>query len=185
MGRQRLDIEVDAELAQLFRRHGFEGLTLSNFEQQTGMARASLYYRFPEGKDGMARAVLAHITHTMQSGVLTKMETAEPAKALKILQRGLLDYYENGRLGCMLGAFSTTATAEKFRPEMQQLAAALLEAVEKLLARLGASCADAKARAEDFLADVQGSLVLTAISGSPRTFSRRLAAAVARLGAEL
>jgi hypothetical protein len=83
----------------------------------------------------------------------------------------------------MLGAFSTPATAEKFRPEMQQLAAALLSAVEKLLARLGVSRADAKTRAEDFLADVQGSLVLTAISGTPRTFSRRLAAAMARLGA--
>jgi TetR/AcrR family transcriptional regulator, lmrAB and yxaGH operons repressor len=92
MGRQRMDIEVDTELAQLFRRHGFGGLTLSNFEQQTGMARASLYYRFPGGKDSMARAVLAHIANTMQGAVLKKMEAAEPAQALRILQRGLLDY---------------------------------------------------------------------------------------------
>ncbi len=181
MGRQRLDIQVDDELAQLFRRHGFEGLTLSNFEQQTGMARASLYYRFPDGKDGMARAVLTHITATMQSNLLSKMDVAEPSQALKLLHRGLLDYYENGRLGCMLGAFSTPATAEKFRPEMQKLATALQSSVEKLIMGSGVLRPEAKQRAEDFLADVQGSLVLTAISGSPRTFVRRLSKAIEKL----
>ena len=50
MGRPRSEIEVDAELARMFRRHGFSGVTLADFERQTGMARASLYYRFPQGK---------------------------------------------------------------------------------------------------------------------------------------
>jgi TetR/AcrR family transcriptional regulator, lmrAB and yxaGH operons repressor len=182
MGRRRSEVEVDAELARMFRSHGFDGVTLSDFERQTGMARASLYYRFPEGKDSMARAALENIASSLRTGVLADMDAAEPARALKLLQHGLLDYYEDGRLGCVLGAFSTPATALKFRPEMQSLVALLLSSVERLAVRLGASRAGAKARAEDFVADVQGSLVLAAISGKPRTFVRRLAVAIGRLG---
>lgn len=181
MGRPRSEIEVDAELARMFRRHGFSGVTLADFERQTGMARASLYYRFPQGKDSMARAALTSVTQSFQQGVVGDMEAAVPARALKLLHQGLLRYYEGGQLGCVLGAFSMPAIANRFRPELQGLLAVLECAVERLAVRLGAEPADAKARAEDFVADLQGSLVLAAISGTQRTFVRRLKAAIARL----
>ena len=181
MGRPRSEIEVDAELARMFRTHGFSGVTLADFERQTGMARASLYYRFPQGKDSMARAALTTVTQSFQQGVVGDMEAAEPARALRLLHQGLLRYYEDGRLGCVLGAFSMPATASRFRPELQSLLAVLMSAVERLAARLGANPAGAKARAEDFVADLQGSLVLAAISGTQRTFVRRLKAAIAHL----
>ncbi len=94
--------------------------------------------------------VLVHITNTLQKYVLVKMAVSNPAQALKILQTGQLDYYENGRLGCLLGAFSMPATAEKFRTEMRQLAAVLLRAVEKLIVQLSVSHAEAKIHDENF-----------------------------------
>jgi TetR/AcrR family transcriptional regulator, lmrAB and yxaGH operons repressor len=184
MGRKRLEVEVDVELALMFRAQGFDGVTLSDFERQTGMARASLYYRYPDGKDSMARTVLGQIAESFRDGLLAEVDAAAPQRALKILQSGLLEYYDNGRLGCILGAFSSLATAAKFRSELQVVTAVILSCIERLAHRLGAPKADARRRAENFLADLQGSLVLAAIADSPRLFARRLAVAITTLQAD-
>jgi TetR/AcrR family transcriptional regulator, lmrAB and yxaGH operons repressor len=181
VGRKRLEVEVDAHLARMFRANGFGGVTLSDFERQTGMARASLYYRFPDGKDSMARSVLEQITASLRNGLLAEVDAAQPEQALKLLQRGLLAYYDNGRLGCILGAFSSPTTAQRFQVELQALTALLLGSIEALAVRLGASRREARRRAEDLLADVQGSLVLAAIQASDDLFARRLKAAMVRL----
>jgi TetR/AcrR family transcriptional regulator, lmrAB and yxaGH operons repressor len=184
MGRQRSEVEVDQALSRMFRRRGFDGLSLSDFERETGMAKASLYYRFPEGKDSMARAVLLGVADEFERGLFAQLRTLPPTEALQQLAKGLLDYYDNGRLGCLLGAFAAPDTAARFRPEMQQLLDGLLSAIATVLVRLGRTKTQAQRAAEDFLADLQGSLVITAVSGEPRTFARRLKAAVDRLASQ-
>jgi TetR/AcrR family transcriptional regulator, lmrAB and yxaGH operons repressor len=181
MGRRRSVLDVNTELSRLFRTHGYEGLSLSDFEQETGMARASLYYRFPDGKDSMAQQAFESITNTMQSGMIAEMDKLPPDRALEVLKHGLLEYYENGQLGCILGAFAAPSTAARFRLQMQQLASVFQSAVERLLIRKGSNKARSKLCAEDFLADVQGSLIISSIAGEPKLFVRRLKKAVERL----
>ncbi len=45
-------------LTGVFRLHGYEGASLSRIAKATGLQRASLYFRFPGGKEEMAEAVL-------------------------------------------------------------------------------------------------------------------------------
>ena len=50
--------ELLDRLTCVFRTHGFEGASLSLISKATGLQRASLYHRFPGGKEEMANAVL-------------------------------------------------------------------------------------------------------------------------------
>ena len=53
-------ISDDAFLAtslNLFRTYGFEGVSIKRLADATGLEKASLYYRFPGGKDEIAMAV--------------------------------------------------------------------------------------------------------------------------------
>lgn len=44
----------------VFRTHGYDGASLSRISEATGLQRASLYHRFPDGKLQMGKAVLEH-----------------------------------------------------------------------------------------------------------------------------
>jgi TetR/AcrR family transcriptional regulator, lmrAB and yxaGH operons repressor len=181
MGRQRLNVEVDQVLSRMFRQRGFDGLSLSDFERETGMAKASLYYRFPEGKNSMARAVLLGVADEFERGLFAQLPTLPPHEALQHFVEGLLAYYENGKLGCLLGAFAVPGTAARFRPELQNLLQGFMHALTSILTRAGQPKAQAQQRAEDFVADLQGSLVLATVSGEPRVFARRLKLAAEQL----
>ena len=51
--------ELLDRLTDVFRTYGYEGASLSRISEVTGLQRASLYHRFPGGKEDMAKAVLS------------------------------------------------------------------------------------------------------------------------------
>ncbi|MEP1982729.1 MAG: helix-turn-helix domain-containing protein, partial [Maribacter dokdonensis] len=55
-----LDIEILTGLTKVFRSRGYEGASLKELSEATGLKKASLYHRFPNGKQEMADAVLQH-----------------------------------------------------------------------------------------------------------------------------
>ena len=52
------DEKLIERLTSVFRIYGYEGASLSRIAEATGLQRASLYHRFPGGKEEMAEAVL-------------------------------------------------------------------------------------------------------------------------------
>ena len=63
------DVIID-RLSDVFRSQGYEGASLTKLSEATGLQRASLYYRFPGGKQEMAEAVLAQIDARIATGIL-------------------------------------------------------------------------------------------------------------------
>ena len=53
------DAELIDKISRVFRQHGYEGATMSRLSAATGLERASLYHRFPGGKDEMVAAAAA------------------------------------------------------------------------------------------------------------------------------
>jgi TetR/AcrR family transcriptional repressor of lmrAB and yxaGH operons len=51
------DEDFLATALDLFRTYGFEGVSLKQLADATGLEKASLYYRFPGGKDAIAMAI--------------------------------------------------------------------------------------------------------------------------------
>ena len=51
------DEDFLAKALDLFRDYGFEGVSLKQLADATGLEKASLYYRYPGGKDEIVMAV--------------------------------------------------------------------------------------------------------------------------------
>ena len=49
------DIEIIESLVKTFRSNGYEGTSLAELAKSTGLKKASLYHRFPDGKQEMAQ----------------------------------------------------------------------------------------------------------------------------------
>jgi len=56
-----IDSDILKGLTKVFRSKGYEGANLSELAQATNLKKASLYHRFPGGKQEMAVTVLTHI----------------------------------------------------------------------------------------------------------------------------
>jgi len=55
-----LDETILKGLAEVFRSKGYEGASLKDLSEATGLKKASLYHRFPNGKSEMA------LVHTLK-----------------------------------------------------------------------------------------------------------------------
>lgn len=168
--------DVLDRLTAAFREHGYEGATLARLSEATGLVRASLYHYFPDGKEGMARAVLDRAGEAMQRDVLAPLRgSGTPRERLEAMARGLDAFYRGGELPCLLGLFSAGAG----RAPMEAATTAALDewirAVASCVAEAGVEPRVARERAEDVVAAVQGALVLARARGSTAPFARLVA----------
>ena len=65
-------ISDDAFLAtalDLFRTYGFEGVSIKRLADATGLEKASLYHRYPGGKDEIAMAIAKDVVAWFQTNV--------------------------------------------------------------------------------------------------------------------
>ena len=76
MGRRAAldDAEILERLARVFRDVGYEGARLAMLAKATGLQKASLYHRFPAGKEQMARDVLGAAGAWLEQNVLSVLQ---------------------------------------------------------------------------------------------------------------
>src|SRR5260370_31624476 len=55
------DAQLYEDLAAVFRRKGYAGTSYSDIREATGLVKASLYHRFPGGKEEMVNAILRRV----------------------------------------------------------------------------------------------------------------------------
>jgi TetR/AcrR family transcriptional regulator, lmrAB and yxaGH operons repressor len=163
---QQRPAEVVTAVSRVFRRHGFEGATMSVLSKETGLGRSSLYHHFPDGKAGMALAALTRVETFLRDKIAPLTQGIEPAQGRgQAMVMLFLDYYENGSLGCIIGAFSL----QDCPPEVTIRARAVIELWIDQFAAFYAktAVADPRRSALDAIAAIQGALVLSALSDEP------------------
>ena len=69
-------------LAEAFREHGFEGASLAQLCEATGLGKGSLYHFFPGGKDEMAEVVAA-----IQGGIVLSRALNQPEIFMQVIER--------------------------------------------------------------------------------------------------
>ncbi|MBI1239594.1 MAG: TetR family transcriptional regulator [Alphaproteobacteria bacterium] len=169
--------EVTAILADVFRRAGFEGASMSDFSAATGLGKSSLYHHFPGGKEEMAQAVLERAAAGLARDVVAPLKGAAPPRArLLAMTRSLDTLYEGGRAPCLLAAFAVERTRGQFQPRLKAIVKNWMAALGDLLKEGGLSAADAKAKAEDAVIRIQGALVVSAALEKTAPFRRALKA---------
>lgn len=164
-------------LTDVFRDVGYEGASLAMLSDATGLKKASLYHRFPKGKEEMAGEVMRSVEVWLAERVLTPLRSKGPPEArVQAMIRDLDEFYSGGRQDCLLNMMSPPrGESGPFARPIKNAFKAWIEALAAVVADAGFDAETARLRAERAIAQLQGSLVLSRGMGTAAPFRRCLA----------
>jgi AcrR family transcriptional regulator len=116
-----LDVEILEGLTKVFRSKGYEGASLIDLAEATGLKKASLYHRFPNGKQEMAEAVLGHIEEWVINNVFRALTNDEVSPQIR-LENGITEIkklYNDGKQTCIFRALSMKAGLDLFDEQIK------------------------------------------------------------------
>lgn len=172
MTRQGPREEVLEAVEGVFRDHGYDGATLSRLSEATGLGRASLYHHFPGGKEDMARAIFARAAAQLADALAVG---GTPEERLEAFLGEVEALYDRGRRNPLLGAMVLGGGWPRFEDELAEGFRQWTDAFAGLARAAGVEGREARRRAEDAVARLQGSLVVTRGLAKPAVFRRALA----------
>lgn len=172
------DRDTLARLSAVFRDLGYEGATLAALAQASGLQKASLYHRYPAGKEQMAREVLLDAGAWMEEHILAPLRSAAPpAQRIAALVRRLDEFYSGGRQACLLNMLSSAPeSGSPYADLIRQVFESWTAALSGALIDAGFDKKTAVARAERAMVLLQGSLVCSRGLGTTRPFRELLKA---------
>lgn len=163
-----------AQLAEVFREHGFEGASLALISARTGLGKGSLYHFFPAGKEEMAAAVLTEIEAWFVENLFTPLHHAsDAAGAIREMFATVDRYFHAGGRICLVGAFALGDVRDRFAEQIRRYFTLWRDALAAALRRAGKVGVDAMA--EDVVAGIQGALTAARAFNEPAMFGRILA----------
>lgn len=169
------DQQLFDQLLEVFRVHGYEGASLTRISKATGLKRASLYHRFPGGKEEMAKSLLAHADQLFASEILAPLNAlGDPKFRIRTMAKRLDNYYMGGRSSCLLDTLSLGDSNQTLLSHIYHSINTWKDAMAKVARDAGLTAVKARRRAEDALVLIQGSLVVARITGDTAPFSRTL-----------
>ncbi|HEV7694295.1 MAG TPA: TetR/AcrR family transcriptional regulator [Hyphomonadaceae bacterium] len=170
--------ELLSRLASVFRDLGYEGASLSALSEGAGLQKASLYHRFPGGKQQMAEEVLGAALSWASDYVIAPLKSeGSPARRLAAVTRELDAFYFSGRKACLLNMLSAPRGKDgPFSAGIRSAFEALIDAFARLARDAGATPKVARRKAERAVMLMQGSLVLSRGLNSTEPFQSFLSA---------
>lgn len=165
--------DVVAQIFTVFRDRGFEGATLSEISQTTGLGKSSLYHYFPNGKEDMVVAIFSLLEQWMTDNVLRPLHGAgTPAQKLRAMLHAFDELYDGGRNACVLGALVSSGGRARFQTELKSSFEGWIAALRELAIDAGVSRREAQQRAEDAVVRFEGALIVSGGLGDPGPFKR-------------
>ena len=167
------DLQLTENMLEVLRSRGYEGSSLNDLATVGGLKKASLYHRYPGGKETLVQSVLDHYTSWLQEHVFNVL-SAKKKKARKKLTTALaniMDNYHEGTSNCLYRALSMESGKALFGPQISQYCNEWLVAFEKLGKDLGFKKKKAKQLAHDSLIRIQGALVMSNIMNDSQLFT--------------
>jgi AcrR family transcriptional regulator len=166
--------QVFERVSKVFREKGYEGTSYADLIAATGLVKASLYHRFPGGKEEIVEAVLSDVDREFSEYVLRPawQEGSPRARARQMAGR-LKEFYRSGGLWCLLDTVTLSSNAHTLRHAGRSMEF-WIESFARVArdAKLPASLA--RARAEDAVAAIEGALIVSRVTGDRRPFLRTL-----------
>ena len=154
--------EIVDKLADVFRRHGYDGASLKLLSDATGLGRSSLYHYFPNGKEDMAFAVLDGAEQWMAQEVAPLLQSdASPPEKVRGLVVAFDRFYLGGKRSCLLELFAIGDARTAFGPRVAERLANLRTALAGVAREAGHPPEEALRRAEDALIAIHGGLVVS------------------------
>jgi TetR/AcrR family transcriptional regulator, lmrAB and yxaGH operons repressor len=159
----------------LFRAYGFNGVSLQQLAEATGLEKASLYYRYPGGKDEVALAVAQGVVTWFQANVFDPLiGDTPPRKRVAVVVDNLRTFYSGGKKSCITDVLSLPGGSDALRAGLNDVMQAWIKAFAGIVRECGFSPSVAKARAEEAILRIEGSLVLARVLGDNTAFERTM-----------
>ena len=155
--------EVIQGLMSVLRRQGFDGASLSDLASATGLQKASLYHRYPRGKQEIAESVLKYVTEWIEEDirkVLAQQQTPVSERVETVL-KNISGLYGGGKETCLLRALGFGHGQQVLQGGIAATMEAWIEAFYALGIELGRSASQARLDAQNTLVWIQGSLVVS------------------------
>lgn len=169
--------EIVAMLLDLFRRDGFEGVSIADISKATGLGKSSLYHHFPGGKDEMARAVVDQVQAWAEENILAPLRAPGPrAGRIGRMLDNVVALYAGGLNPCVIASMLVGAREDAIFAELQRIVGAWLAALAGALVDTGATPQAAQAAALDALTRIQGALVMSRIMQDRAPFAAAIEA---------
>ncbi|MEO9953693.1 TetR/AcrR family transcriptional regulator [Nonlabens sp.] len=157
------DQEMLEGLTKVFRNKGYEGASLKELAEVTGLKKASLYHRFPNGKKEMGEAVFNHLGNWVNEHVFKTLNdnSIKPLSRLNGALAAIRVLYDDGKETCILRAFSMHNGLELFEDLIKKNMSIWIDNFEKLGLAFDLKPEIARTYALQSLVEIQGSLIVT------------------------
>jgi AcrR family transcriptional regulator len=166
--------EVLSRLLATFRSDGYDGASLAELSQRTGLGKSSLYHYFPGGKAEMATAVLAHLQSALSEAFTTALAGKSPEAQLARLLEAVDTFYAGGKSACLLERLSASVDRSRFKKPLARAFENFVGAFFDIARGAGLGEKVARARAESAVIRIEGALVFVAGTGDTGAFARAL-----------
>ena len=157
------DQELLEALTGTFRLKGYEGASLKDLSEATGLKKASLYHRFPKGKQEMAESVLKHMEAWVAQHVLQALQQPDTPAEIRLTEAlsHIRTLYNNGQDNCIFKAFSMQEGSDLFQTLISSGLKDWLDGFTAFGQSAGFPPATARDMALSSLIAIQGSLILS------------------------
>jgi TetR/AcrR family transcriptional regulator, lmrAB and yxaGH operons repressor len=167
--------QIIQTLFALFSRAGFDGVSLSDISQATGLGKSSLYHHFPGGKDDMATAVVDFAATWLGEHVFAPLRAEKSLQArIDGMIRGVDDLYDGGAKPCLIASMLVGHRDDSLGRSLSKIFAEWVETLSGALTDAGASAKEARERAAAALVQIEGALILGRALGDKALFARTL-----------
>jgi TetR/AcrR family transcriptional repressor of lmrAB and yxaGH operons len=172
MAHLRVDeAQLTETILELFRQQGYEGTSLKDLAAASGLEKASLYYRFPGGKKDMALAAAAHVGKWFEDNIFGPLNGGgPPADRIKTVAHKLRTFYGDGVKPCVLDSLSLRGGPPELAAALSGASNAWLGAFAAVARESGMTRKLAGDRAHQALIQIEGSLVLSRVTGNRKIF---------------
>jgi len=174
--------QVLDRLFEVFRAKGYDGASMADLAAATGLKKASLYHRFPEGKSSMADAVLDSIVSWTETNLVQVINSKKsPSERLDEVLRLINELYHGGEVDCTLRALSHGSASTLFQEKIGRIFKTWISAFADLAIDFGHDKAAAVQLGATTLSQIQGTLILSVTLGDKSLFDKALAEIRSRL----
>ena len=166
------DYHVIEGLMSVLRSKGYDGASLNELSDAAGLKKASLYHRFPGGKEAMAEAVLTFVDEWIDTNIYNVLVDTSKTRDLRLKQaiQNIRALYDDGDAICIFRALSMETGMALFGAKISESMGKWMKAFQLLALESGLNDDMAQNLAQQTLIDVQGSLVVAKAMSNTTVF---------------
>ncbi|PKP82458.1 MAG: TetR/AcrR family transcriptional regulator [Alphaproteobacteria bacterium HGW-Alphaproteobacteria-18] len=170
--------EIVDVIANLFRRRGYDGVSLGDISAATGLGKSSLYHHFPGGKEEMASTVVEQAASNMQAFVFTPLMAGDSLESrIDGMISSVTGIYGGGDDPCLLASLLSSDENGPLAERAGELIRLWADRIANALRAEGIERKEARRRGILAVALIQGGLITSKAFDSGEPFKEAMATA--------